>query len=174
MPFAILHFIELFFRRDLMIWFQLDQSFRQQQIKDLVGFGDVEPIWLRLFLPKRTCHRLLSILHPLSRCDRFLLLFRLITSRLFHIVDLLLKRLLGLVGSSLSYHPTRDLANTFKLLRCIFIFNERQEPIECCIGQLLIGQNQTVTSILDISKSLDKSSNRFIVSLSQAGQIGQL
>ena len=118
------------------------------------------------FFPKWTRHRLFTVLHPLSRCDHFLLLFRIIISRIFHIVDLFLKRLLGLVGSSLPCHPTSDLANTFKLLRCIFIFNVRQEPIKCCIGQLLIGQNQTVASVLDISESLDESSHRFIISVS--------
>jgi len=39
---------------------------------------------------------------------------------------------------------------------------------------LLIEQNQTVASVIDISEPLDESSNRFNIPLSQTGQIGQL
>jgi hypothetical protein len=39
---------------------------------------------------------------------------------------------------------------------------------------LLIRQNETEALVLDISKPLNKSSNRFIIPLPQAGQISQL
>jgi len=39
---------------------------------------------------------------------------------------------------------------------------------------LLIKQNQTIAPVLDISEPLDEGSNRFIIPLSQIGQIGQL
>ena len=57
------------------------------------------------------------------------------------------------------------LTDALKLLRGILVIDVWQESIKCCIGQLLIGQNQTVASVLDISEPLNKSSDQFIVSL---------
>ena len=115
-PLAVLYILEFFFRQDFMIRLQLDQPFQQQQFKDLVGFGDVKPVRLLFLLPKRTHHRLLVILDPFSRCDRFLLLIRIIISRILHIIYFLLKRFLGLVGSSLSCRPACNLTDALKLL----------------------------------------------------------
>jgi len=56
----------------------------------------------------------------------------------------------------------------------MLVINVWQKPIKCYIGQLLIGQNQTVASVIDISEPLDESSSRFNIPLSQTGQIGQL
>ena len=66
------------------------------------------------------------------------------------------------------------LTDVVELLRNILLLDMWQESLESNFCKLLIRQNQTEAPVLDISKSLNKSSDRFIVPLPQVGQISQL
>ena len=66
------------------------------------------------------------------------------------------------------------LTDAVKLLGSILLLDVWQESLESNFSKLLIKQNQTEATVLDISESLNKSSDRFIVPLPQVGQIGQL
>ena len=66
------------------------------------------------------------------------------------------------------------LTDAVEILGSIFLFDVWQESLESNFCKLLIRQNQIEALILDISEPLNKSSDRFIIPLPQAGQIGQL
>ena len=66
------------------------------------------------------------------------------------------------------------LTDVVELLRNILLLDMWQESLESNFCKLLIRQNQTEAPVLDISESLNKSSDRFIIPLPQVGQIGQL
>jgi len=66
------------------------------------------------------------------------------------------------------------LIDVVELLRNILLLDMWQESLESNFCKLLIRQNQTEAPVLDISESLNKSSDRFIVPLPQVGQISQL
>ena len=66
------------------------------------------------------------------------------------------------------------LTDAVELLGSVLLLDVWQESLENNFCKLLIRQNQTETSVLDIPEPLNKSSDRFIVPLPQIGQIGQL
>ena len=79
-----------------------------------------------------------------------------------------------LVGFDLPCHLVSHLNDVVELLRNILLLDMWQESLESNFCKLLIRQNQTEAPVLDISESLNKSSDRFIIPLPQVGQIGQL
>ena len=66
------------------------------------------------------------------------------------------------------------LTDAVELMGSIFLLDIWQESWESNFYKLLIRKNQTEATVLDISEPLNKNSDRFIVPLSQVGQIGQL
>ena len=66
------------------------------------------------------------------------------------------------------------LTDAVELLSSVLLLDVWQESLESNFCKLLIRQNQTEAPVLDISKPLNEGSDRFIVSLPQVGQIGQL
>ena len=66
------------------------------------------------------------------------------------------------------------LTDAVELLGGIFLLDVWQESLESNLCKLLIRQNQTKALVLNIPKPLNEGSDRFIIPLSQVGQIGQL
>ena len=66
------------------------------------------------------------------------------------------------------------LTDAVELLGSILLLDVWQESVESNFCKLLIRQNQTKAPVLDISESLNKSNDLFIIPMPQAGQIGQL
>ena len=66
------------------------------------------------------------------------------------------------------------LTDVVEILGSIFLFDVWQESLESNFCKMLIRQNQIEAPVLDISEPLNKSCDRFIIPLPQAGQIGQL
>ena len=66
------------------------------------------------------------------------------------------------------------LTDVVELLGGVLLLDVRQESLEGNFCKLLTRQNQTKAPVLDISESLNKGSDRFIISLPQVGQIRQL
>ena len=65
------------------------------------------------------------------------------------------------------------LTDAVELLGGVLLLDVRQESLEGNFCKLQTRQNQTKAPVLDISEPLNEGSDRFIIPLSQFGQIGQ-